>query len=411
MNRDKHLTREQLFGYAADSLDSSQVDEVGKHLLLCADCRRLLPVPTPQQFLAMVLGETEYSEQQQHSFEESSLMRARCNALLSLLLGGRKLAWSAVGAAGALILVAGFSFLIWQATIKPSDPAELARTTVIESNRIETPIDENPKDASDEKVLKNEETESLTLSAPPSKKLKNSPSPPVTEQSGRKLNRTEDVELAQIIENTPAAVLSLRPKGTAVLRSNPDNSEPKRIFSLIGPVGETVLDAAPEFRWEKAAGAESYKITIFDAEFNEVLTATVSGTRFKPDAALTPGAKYLWRVAAQTADGEIIAPSLPQPPAIFQIASKTAETRIQFLKKSDDQFKLAQFYASEGMLDLAHCALKRILLQNSEHRAAKRLLAKVARWQKENKTVTQRCGVEPLTNADRRSDETSEDFR
>jgi hypothetical protein len=131
----------------------------------------------------------------------------------------------------------------------------------------------------------------------------------VTGQSGRKLNSTtEDVELAQIIENTPATVLSLRPKGTAVLRSNAGNSEPKGIFSLVGPVGETVLDAAPEFRWEEAAGAESYKITIFDAEFNEVLTATVSGNRFKPDKKLTPGAKYLWRVAAQTADAARLSP-------------------------------------------------------------------------------------------------------
>ena len=408
MNRDKHLTREQLFGYAADSLDSSQEDEVGRHLLLCADCRKLLPVPTPQQFLAMVLGETEHSEQQ-HSFEESFSLRTRFLAALSLLFSGRKLAWSA----GALILVAGFSFLIWREAAKPSDPAELAQTTVIESKESETPINENPTNASDEKVLENKETESLTLSAPPSKKPKNSPPPLVTEQSGRKLNSTaEDVELARLIENTPAIVLSLRPKDTTVLRSNPDNSEPKGIFSLIGPVGETVLETAPEFRWEKAVGAQGYKITIFDAEFNEVLTATVSGNRFKPDVTLTPGAKYLWRVAAQTADGEIIAPSLPQPPAIFQIASKTAETRIQSLKKSnDDQFKLALFYAREGMLDLAHCTLNRILLQNSEHRSAKRLLAKVVKWQKENKAVAQRCGVEPLTDADRRSDETSGDFR
>ncbi|HLM62120.1 MAG TPA: hypothetical protein VK308_15040, partial [Pyrinomonadaceae bacterium] len=299
MNPVKHLSKEQLFGYAADSLEPSHENEVGRHLLLCADCRKLLPVPTRQQFLSVLLGETEHLEQQHHhSFEESFSPWARFLALMSLLFSERKLAWS-VGGAGALILVAGFSFLIWRATIKPSDPSELARATVIESNPSETPINENQVASSDDEVLKNEETERLTLSTPPSKKLKNSPPPPVTAQSGRKLNSTaEAVELAQLIENTPAAVLSLRLKGTAVLRSNADNSEPKRIFSLIGPVGETVLETAPEFRWEKAAGAESYTITIFDQEFNEVLTATVSDNRFKPNAALTPGAKYLWRVAA-----------------------------------------------------------------------------------------------------------------
>ncbi len=405
MNRVQHPTQEQIFGYAADSLESSRVAEIGRHLLLCADCRKLMPVPTPQQFRAVLLGETNHSEQF-HSSEESYSARARFNAILSLVGGGRRLALSV----GALILVAGFSFLIWQEAAKPSNPSELARTTVIESNRSETPINENPRDASDEEVLENEETGNLTLSAPPSKKLKNSP-PPVTDQSGRKLNRIDGVELARIIENSPAAVLSLRPKGTAVLRSDSGNSEEKKTFTLTNPVGETVLETAPEFRWEKAAGAQGYKITIFDAEFNEVLTATVSENRFKPNKALTPGAKYLWRVAAQTADGEVIAPSLPQPPAIFRIASENAEARIQSLKKSDDRFKLALFYAREGMLDLARCALENILLRSSEHRAARRLLAKVARWQKENKTVVQRCVVEPSSNADRQSNETNEKSR
>ena len=390
MNRVKHLTEEQLFGYAADSLEPSQENEVGRHLLLCADCRKLLPVPTTQQFLSVLLGETE-RPQQHHSFEESFSPPARFLAAFSLLFGGRKLAWSA----GILIIIAGFSFLIWRATVQPSDPPELARTTVIENNQSETPIDENQISSSDERVLKHEETGIPTLPAPISKKLKNSPPLSVTEPSGEKLNRIEDVELARIIENTPAAVLSLRPKGTAVLRSNPDDSEPKEVFSLIGPVGETVLETAPDFRWEKAAGAKSYKITIFDAQFNEVLTATVSDNRFKPDRSLMPGAKYLWRVAAQTADGEVVAPSLPQPPAMFQVASETAKTRIQSLKKNGDQFKLALVYAREGMLDLARCTLEKITLQSSEHRVAKRFLAKVMKWQKENKSAVQRCGVEP----------------
>ncbi len=395
MNRVKHLTKEQLFGYAADSLEPSLENEVGRHLLLCAECRKLLPAPTPQQFISVLLGEREHPEQH-YSFEKSFSLRTRFLVALSPLFGGRKMAWSA----GALILVAGFSFLIWRAIIKPSAPSEIARTTVIENNQSKTPIDEDKLNSSDEKNLKDEEIGNRTLPALPAKKNENTLSS-VTEQPSRKLNRLEDIELARIIENTPAAVLSLRPKDGAVLRSNSDNSEPKAVFSLISPVGETVLETAPDFRWEKTAGAESYKITIFDAQFNEVLTATVADNRFKPDNALTPGAKYLWRVAAQTADGELIAPSPPQPPAIFQIASETAETRIQSLKKSDDQFKLALFYAREGMLDLASCTLEKILLQNSEHRAAKRLLTKIVKWQKENNTVIQRCGVEPSANANR----------
>ena len=57
MNKKEHLTPHQLLGYANDSLDCEEEDIVGRHLLLCEECRKLLPRPTKEQFLKAVLGE------------------------------------------------------------------------------------------------------------------------------------------------------------------------------------------------------------------------------------------------------------------------------------------------------------------------------------------------------------------
>jgi hypothetical protein len=221
-------------------------------------------------------------------------------------------------------------------------------------------------------------------------------------ENSKKPEETENSELAQLIENTPPAVSSLRPNGQTTLRGNTQNSNPASpAFSLFAPVGETVLEDMPEFRWEKVPNAKSYRISILDQDFNEVLTTEVSGNSFKPGKALKTGAKYLWRVEAQTENGKIVAPLPPQPPAVFRIAPATTEIRIASLKKNEnDRLKLAVFYASEGMLDSAVCTLKEVLKKNPKHKAARRLLAQVEQWKKENNATVQRCGPSTATKAD-----------
>lgn len=384
----KHLTEEQLSGYVSDSLGASKANEVGRHLLQCENCRSLLPAPTPQLFLSALFGETE--DQYQDFLQASASKQPFISVIFSPFFKGRGLAWSA----GALILAASFSFLLWETAIKqPNITTELAKTDSIEANSSNTSVDKSLSNSMTEKSVITQDEKKPALAVTSTKKLDKSPSFAVNEV--KSVKKLEEIELAQITEKIPAVVLSLRSNDSAVLRTNSDNTEAKKTFQLINPVGETVIETAPEFHWEKSADAESYRITIFDADFNEVLTEEVSENRFKPDQSLKPGTKYLWRVAAQTESGEVIAPRLPQPPAMFRVAPKNAGSQIESYKKDKDaQFKLALFYARAGMLDLAHCTLKWILTKNSKHRAANRLLVKVEQWRKENKIGVQRCGLE-----------------
>lgn len=398
----EHLTKEQLVAYAADSLAPAEQDAVGRHLLECAACRDALPAPTPEQFWSALLVDEPVREE---SFATENLAPAR-SPFSTVFSFWRQ---PAVLGACALILIAAFSFLIWLGASTQSNPeTEVAQTY------------ETPKRAEPSNTDNNLQTGENPPNVTPSEQVQtvenqNGPQPqqprpakpesdlPNAAENTNKLGETDSRELAQLLENTPPAVSSLRPDQGMILRGNEDkeNSNNAPAFALVAPVGETVLENAPEFRWQKAADATSYRISILDADFNEVLTAEVPGNSFTPGKPLKRGAKYLWRVVAQTANGEIIAPQPPQPPAVFRVAAENTESRIQSLKKNEtDRLKLAVFLAKEGMLDEAACTLKEILAKNPNHKAARQLFAQVERWKKENKaTAVQRCGPSTGTKA------------
>jgi len=57
-----------------------------------------------------------------------------------------------------------------------------------------------------------------------------------------------------------------------------------------------------ELRWSAVAGADRYRVTVFDATGGVVYAAEASDTvvAFPDSVSLTPGASYLWKVDART---------------------------------------------------------------------------------------------------------------
>lgn len=392
----EHLTKEQIAAYAARSpLAPPETDEIEIHLLQCVACRDLMPAPTTGQFLSALFDETEFDES--FATEKSSPARSPFSTVYAFFR--QPLAWGAL----AILFVAGISFLIWRgASEQPNSSNEVAQTVETPKTENKLPTNENAAVSTGAETGKGDSSEGNSRPQPRLKKPQSNL--PAAVENSKKPEETESRELAQLIENTPPAVSSLRPNGQTTLRGsdNRKNSNPASpAFSLLAPVGETVLEDMPEFRWEKVANARNYRISILDEDFNEVLTAEVSGNNYKLGKALKPGAKYLWRVEATTESAKIVAPLPPQPPAVFRVADVNTESRIASLKKNEnDRLKLAVFYAQEGMLDSASCTLKEILAKNPKHKSARRLLAQVERWKKENQTTVQRCGPSTATKPD-----------
>lgn len=52
-----HLTQEQLMTYHSMPHNNEETHEIGRHLLICKDCLKKLPLPTREQFLKAVFGD------------------------------------------------------------------------------------------------------------------------------------------------------------------------------------------------------------------------------------------------------------------------------------------------------------------------------------------------------------------
>lgn len=90
-------------------------------------------------------------------------------------------------------------------------------------------------------------------------------------------------------------------------------------FTLQAPLSTEVPDGRPTFRWTPLADAESYRVMVFDRDFNRVLdSGPLSGTEWTPESPL-PAGTYTWQVKARRNGEEVTAPGPALPQAFFQI--------------------------------------------------------------------------------------------
>ncbi len=409
MRNAEHLTIEQLRDYAADMVEKPARREIGAHLIGCPDCRSRLPKPSTEQFLAALFTENTISENDEIALTaQAHSQRPKKRSIFGvgeLLFPAKNLVWGT----GAFVLLTSFLLVGWWLTAtKNSGGKETANSAnsqlpvkVAENKNIapaQTPLvaqtdddDQNaPQPTNKNSIAKTTENFAVQSRKQPSGETKISERPNLITRQSRatetKPKSATEIEIAALLEKTPPSVASLRSNGTAVLRSSSGQQQPtvnKLVFALIFPVGETVLDAQPEFRWQAIPTAKSYQISILDSSYDEIASATVTEPVFKLDKPLVRGEIYLWRVAAKTDAGEVIAPQPPQPPARFRVADEKTEKQIaESQKRAAGKLARAALLAREGMLDSAAQLLREILRENPRHKSARRLLDRVEEWQR-----------------------------
>lgn len=409
MRTAEHLTIEQLHDYAADTVEKPARREIGAHLINCPDCRARLPKPSTEQFLAALFTENTIGENGEAApTAQADSRRLEKRSIFNVSESLFRIKTLALGAAGAFVLLAGFLLAGWWMTAtKNSGGSETAN---LAAPQLPAAVMENKNAAPEQTPLiaqtggrdlkaqqptnKNSIAKTGGNTAEPQKRLTGdarvSERPNIITQQSRgaeiEPQSATEREIAALLEKTPASVASLRSNGTAVLRSSnqPQPATSEQSFALTFPVGETVLDAQPEFRWQSVPAAKSYRISIQNSSYDEVASVTVNQPAFKLDKPLARGTIYLWRVTAKTdAGSEIIAPQPPKPPARFRVADEKTEKQIaESQKRADDKLARAALLAREGMLDSAARLLREILRENPRHKSARRLLSRVEEWQR-----------------------------
>lgn len=409
MRTAEHLTIEQLRAYAADTVEPPARREIGAHLIGCPDCRARLPKPSTEQFLAALFTENRIGEND--AIVPSAQANSRRLEKRSIFNVGESLFPAKIlASAGAFVLLAAFLLFGWWLTATKNSGGETANSAALQlpakvaENKNaapeQTPLvaqtDDGDRNAQ-EPTNKNSIAKTVEDFAVKPQKQRTGGDAKVSPQSNLIARQSRDTEtesesatereIAALLEETPPSVASLKSNGAAVLRSSDQQQQPeagKRAFVLTFPVGETVLEAQPEFRWQAVPTAKSYQISILDSSYDEVASSTVTKPVFMLNKPLARGAIYLWRVTAKIDTGsEIVAPLPPLPPARFRVAADETEKQIaESQKRADGKLARAALLAREGMLDSAAHLLREILRENPRHKSARRLLNRVEEWQR-----------------------------
>jgi hypothetical protein len=129
----------------------------------------------------------------------------------------------------------------------------------------------------------------------------------------------------------------------------------------MSPSGTVVDSATPEFSWQPVAGAESYRVAVFDAAFRELASSGTlkmamanAKTSWTPTSLLPAGVPLAWQVIARMPNGsEVLAPVPPRPEARFTVLDAASAARIADLRArlSDQPIALGVLLARAGLLD------------------------------------------------------------
>ncbi|HEY7213839.1 MAG TPA: zf-HC2 domain-containing protein [Thermoanaerobaculia bacterium] len=339
-----HLTDRQIEEYHSRSLPPGELLEVDDHLAGCPDCRLRLAAgeplsgafaaweglpEEPRRAVGLDLGAL---------MDEAGVRRARWRrwtrpAALAL--------WAAL-----LLLVAGL--IVWLATLRRD----------VESLRAEV------------RTLRREEIPA----APRAAGLAGLEALPA-DLRGAVSAALRDGRLAR-----PAQIADLLGSGT-VLRG----SAAATGFVLQSPIATAVLDGRPTFRWSPLPGGESYRVMVFDRDFNPVAeSGEIAGTEWIPERSLPPGSAYSWQVKARRRGTEVTAPGPTSPEALFRVlaADEAAAVRSAARAAGSSRLVLGVLYARAGLLDDAERELAAAAGEGPQPATARRLLDSVRAWRR-----------------------------
>jgi hypothetical protein len=218
------------------------------------------------------------------------------------------------------------------------------------------------------------------------------------EDNGRKIQLDNSGKLIGLEELPEASRLLVRSVLTTKTLSKPDvlnkltapsitlmdPAARENIFGLLGPSGTVIATDHPDLRWQALAGATSYTVSVFDADFNRVTRSAPQTATQWTTPTLRRGMIYSWEVVAVRNGQEVRSPVVPAPRAQFKILEAEKLLELTNLKKHSpiSHLTLGLTYARFGLLAEAEGQLQILARENPNSPVATKLLRTVQEWHK-----------------------------
>ena len=151
------------------------------------------------------------------------------------------------------------------------------------------------------------------------------------------------------------------------------------LFKLTYPSRTVILSDRPSLKWEKAAGASSYRVYVNDPAGHEVARSeefSAESTEWILRSPLKRGEIYVWTVVALVDGKEIVSPGASAPEMKFQILSMGNLQELNLLKRTRSHLVLGVFYAKVGLLAEAEREFQQLIRLNPNSKVASNLLRK-----------------------------------
>jgi hypothetical protein len=163
-----------------------------------------------------------------------------------------------------------------------------------------------------------------------------------------------------------------------------DPTARENTFGLLGPSGTVIATDHANLRWQALAGATSYTVSVFDADFNRVARSTPQTATQWTTPTLRRGMIYSWEVVAARDGQEVRSPVAPEPRAQFKVLEEEKLRELANLKnhRPISHLALGLTYARFGMLAEAEGQLQILARENPNSPVTTRLLRTVQEWRK-----------------------------
>lgn len=140
-------------------------------------------------------------------------------------------------------------------------------------------------------------------------------------------------------------------------------------FRVLTPVGSVVFSQRPELHWEAFPDATSYRVTVFDANFDEVASSPeLHDTHWTVTKALARGRSYAWQVTALAGGKSVRSPQPPDPEARFKVldAATAAGLEPMIAQARPSHLLIAAKMAAVGLKDEAREQLDALAAENPD---------------------------------------------